>query len=84
MKVNKKNSGKAALILNFRTRWSWVVNFTSCPLSLGKEPKYPWGWVGSRTGLNGYGEEKISVAVPGFEPRTIQPLASSGSWRSWS
>ena len=53
----------------------WVVNATHRPL-------YPrertgshciGGWVGSRAGLDGCGK---SCPPPGFDPRTVQPLAS--------
>ena len=53
----------------------WVVNTTPRPL-------YPWerpgayctgGWVGPRAGLDGCGK---SYLPPGFDPRTVQPVAS--------
>ena len=56
-------------------RWGWVVSIT--PRSL-----YPWerpvtyctrGWVGPRTGLDVCGKSR---PPPGFDPRTVQPLAS--------
>ena len=31
------------------------------------------GWVGPRVGLDGYGQ---SHPLPGFDPRTVQPVAS--------
>ena len=31
------------------------------------------GWVGPRAGLDGYGKSR---SPPGFDPRTVQPLAS--------
>ena len=54
----------------------WVVNAKPWPL-------YPWerhgthcirGWVGPRAGLDGCG--KIFLPPPGFDPRTVQPVAS--------
>jgi len=33
--------GTAPLILNQRTRWRWVVSFTTQPLILGKESSVP-------------------------------------------
>ena len=52
----------------------WVVN---APAALPPE-KRPGahcigGWVGPRTGLDGW--EKI-LPPPGFDPRTVQPVAS--------
>ena len=31
------------------------------------------GWVGPRTGLDGCGKSRLQ---PGFDPRTVQPIAS--------
>ena len=53
----------------------WVVNATPRPL-------YPWerpgthcieSWVDPRAGLDEYGKSRPS---PGFNPRTVQPVAS--------
>ena len=60
---------------NLGTKRVWVVNATPRLL-------YPWerpgthctgGWVGPRAGLDGYGKSRLP---PGFDPRTIQPIAS--------
>lgn len=47
-------------------------------------PAYPWerttarigGWVGPRTGLDGFGEKKIILSLLRFEPETIHAVAS--------
>jgi hypothetical protein len=75
----------ASLILSIGTRWRWVVNFTPRPLfSPGKNYDTDWvgGCVGPTAGLDGYWGEKISLP-PGFESRTVQPLACSLYWLSY-
>jgi hypothetical protein len=37
-----------------------------------KDPLYKW-WVGPRAGLDGCGKSRL---LPGFDPRTVQPLSS--------
>jgi hypothetical protein len=52
----------------------WVVNATPRPLYPQQRPGTHCigGWVGRRTGLNGFGN-----SFPlGFDPRTVQPIAS--------
>jgi hypothetical protein len=59
------------LMLNFGTRWGWVVNaMPMATLPMGKSPVTfcRGGWVVS--GLDGYAE-KISLSLLGFEPQTI-------------
>ena len=34
------------------------------------------GWMGPRAGLDGFGEEKMLLPLPGFEPRTVQPIGN--------
>jgi hypothetical protein len=60
---------------NLGAGWRWVVDATLRPL-------YPrercgthctWGWVGPRTGLDACGKSRPR---PGFDPRTVQPVAS--------
>jgi len=55
--------------------WGWVVNATPRPL-------YPWeracthcigGWMGPRAGLDRCGKSRPPA---GFDPRTVQPVAS--------
>jgi len=52
----------------------WVVNATPLPLYPRKRPgtHCTGGWVGSRLGMAGYGK---SYPLPGFDPRTVQPIA---------
>ena len=75
MKAQKGSRGIALLFLNLGTRWGWMVNAMPWPL-------YPWersgthcigGWVGPRADLDV--RRKISPP-PGFDPRTVQPVAS--------
>jgi len=60
---------------NLETRWLLVVNATSRPLYpreiLGTH--YTGGWVGPRVGLDGRGKSR---PPPGFDPRTVQLVAS--------
>ena len=62
-------------ILEHRRKWRWVANATPRPL-------YPrertvthciGGWVENRAGLDGCGKSR---PTPGFDPRTVQPVAS--------
>jgi hypothetical protein len=45
-------------------------------LAPGKRPgtHYKGGWVGPRVGLDGCGKSRH---LPGFNPRTVQPVASA-------
>jgi hypothetical protein len=71
----------APLILNLGTRWSeWLVNFTPRPLyNRERTPQYRLnvrlGGPQSRSGH--YGEEKNLLALSGFEPWIVQPVAQS-------
>jgi hypothetical protein len=53
----------------------WVVNATSPLLYPRERPGNPCvaGWVGPRAGLDGCGKSR---PTPGFDPRTVQPVAS--------
>jgi hypothetical protein len=53
----------------------WVVNATPRPLYLRERPGAlcVGGWVSPRAGLDGCGKSR---PPPGFDPRTVQPLAS--------
>ena len=33
-------------------------------------------WMGPRAGLDSFREEKMLLLLPGFEPRTVQPIDS--------
>jgi hypothetical protein len=61
---------------NLGARWRWVVNATPRPLDPRERPgtHYIRGWVGFRAGLDGCGKSR---SPPGFDPQTIQPVASS-------
>jgi hypothetical protein len=52
----------------------WIVNATPRPLYPGERPgtQCIWVWVGPRAGLDG----AENLAPPGFDPRTVQPVAS--------
>ena len=56
-------------------RWGWGVSTMPRPLYPRERPDThcTGGWVGPRAGLDGCG--KISPP-PGFDPRTVQPVAS--------
>jgi hypothetical protein len=77
MKAHKKNRGKPPPII-LGTRWRWGVNCRPRRLTPEKNPGVYWieGWVGSIAGLDGFGKEKFSWSLSGFEPRTAQPVAS--------
>jgi hypothetical protein len=52
----------------------WVVNATPRPLYPRERPGIHCvrGWVGLRAGLDGCGKSR---SPPGFDPRTVQPVA---------
>ena len=56
----------------------WVVNTTPRPLYPRKRPGTHCigGWVGSRAGLDVFWTGAENIALPGFDPRTLQPVAS--------
>jgi hypothetical protein len=60
---------------NIGTKWGWVVNDKPQPLYPRERPGTHCigGWVGPMTGLDGSGKSR---PPPGFDPQTIQPLAS--------
>ena len=53
----------------------WVVNPTPRPLYPREQrgTHFTGGWVGPRAGLDWYGKSR---PTPGFDPRTVQPVAS--------
>jgi hypothetical protein len=53
----------------------WVVNTTLQPLYPQERPgtHCTGGWVDPRAGLDGCGKSR---PPPGFDPRTVQPVAS--------
>ena len=73
--AHRGSRGIALLFLDLGARWGWLVNATPPPL-------YPrersgthciGGWVGLTAGLDGRGKSR---PTPGFDPRTVQPVAS--------
>jgi len=62
---------------NLSAKWEWVVNAMPRPLYPRERPGALSirGWVAPRAGL---GVRKISPP-PGFDPRTVQPVANSHS-----
>ena len=56
-------------------RWGWVVSTTPRPLYPRERPGTycTGGWVGPRAGLDVCGKSR---PPPGFDPRTVQPVAS--------
>ena len=56
-------------------RWGWVISNTPQPLYPPERPctHFTGGWVDPRAGLEGCGK---SCPPPGFDPRTVQPVAS--------
>jgi hypothetical protein len=78
MKAYWRSGGIALRILDFGTRWSWVVSFTPQLLyPQGKSPYYPLDRrLGGPQNLSGRdGGEKNSQPLPGLEPPIIQPVA---------
>jgi hypothetical protein len=67
--------GIALLFPDLGARRGWVVSTTPRPLYPRERPGTPCtgGWVGPRAGLDVC--EK-SRPPPGFDPRTVQPVAS--------
>jgi hypothetical protein len=57
--------------------WSWHSKRKGLVSAKSRTPvtHYAGGWVDPRAGLDVCGEEKI-LPQPGFEPRTIQPVAT--------
>jgi hypothetical protein len=67
-------------ILDLRTRWRWVVSFTTRPIYLReKAPGTHWigGWVGPRAVLDTVVKRKIPSPRRESNPRTpiVQPVA---------
>ena len=56
-------------------RWGWVVSTMPRLLYPQEKPSThcTGGWVGPRAGLDGCGKSRPPL---GFEPRTVQPVAS--------
>jgi hypothetical protein len=67
--------GIALLFLDLGARRGWVISTTPRPLYPRERhgTHYTGGWVGPRAGLDGCGKSR---PPPGFDPRTVQPVAS--------
>jgi hypothetical protein len=73
-----ESAGIAPRILDFDTRWKWVVSFMPRPLY--PQEKSPWYPLDRRLGgpqsrSEHGGEEKNSQPLPRLEPPIIQPVA---------
>jgi hypothetical protein len=78
MKTYWGSGGIAPRILDFGTRWRWVVSFTSRPLyPQGKSRWYPLDrrLGGPQSWYGRGGEEKNSQPLPGLKPTIIQLTA---------
>ena len=75
IKVQKGSRGKVSYFFNLSVRRGWVVKATPRPLYSRERPGTPF--YRRMGGSQGRSERvrKIS-APPGFDPRTIQPVAS--------
>ena len=62
-------------LFNFGGRCGWVVNATPRSIYPLERPGTHCigGWVGPRAGLDGSGKSRLP---PGFDPLTVQPIAS--------
>jgi hypothetical protein len=61
----------AVPILNLPAHWKWVSNAKL--RAIRPDSHCTGGWVGLGAGLDGYGHYRFTA---GFEPRTVQPVAS--------
>lgn len=81
-KCHKGSRVIAPLILKLGIRKRWVVNFTFGPLYPLKEP---WNALNMKIlgpqSFSGYfGDKRNNMALPGFKPRNVQPVAKSLQW----
>jgi hypothetical protein len=61
--------------LNIYSRKRRDVNITLRPIYTIKNPLHPFGgWVVPRTGMNNFWRRDNLLQLPGFEPRTVQPV----------
>ena len=70
-----RNRGLAPLILNLRTRWRWMVNFTPQPLYPRENTGIHWlrSGVGPIAGLDLFEEEKIYCPFHNSKPEPSSP-----------
>jgi hypothetical protein len=73
--AHRGSRGIALPFLDHGTRRGWGVSVTTRPLFTPGRPgtHCTGGWVGPRAGLDRCGKSR---PPPGFDPRTIQPVAS--------
>jgi hypothetical protein len=77
MKAYRGSWDTAPLILNLNIRWRWLVKFMPLQLYFSEKPSVSIGvWMGPKDGRHVKVEEKNLLPLLGFEPRTVQSLAS--------
>jgi hypothetical protein len=64
----------APLILKFRAKWSWVVNFTPRPLYLRKRTRNR-SLCGHHKLSGPFEEQNNTLPLQGFKPPTVQSVA---------
>jgi len=75
-KVSPLNALKSLLTLALGGG-EWTASQCSCfPLGMNSSSHWIDGWVGPRPSLDGVGEERYFLLLQGFQPWTIQPIAS--------
>jgi hypothetical protein len=78
MEACRERRGIPQLILNLDARLRSVVNITPRPLYFpGKDFRIHWrgSWASPNAGTDVLRAEK-NLPLPGYEPRTVQPVAS--------
>jgi len=78
MKVSRGCRGRDPLILNLSTAWRLSGGITE--QAALRPAKYPSYRVSLRTCLGVFGHEKNLFPIPGFETRTVQPVARPSSF----
>jgi len=75
MKIQRRVEVYLYTFFNFGARWGWVVNATLRPIYPRERPGTHCigGWVAPQ-GLSG--QVRKNLPSPGFDPRTVQPVAS--------
>jgi hypothetical protein len=73
-KAERGSTGTALLFFDLGARWVWVVNAKTQLLYTQERPGTHsiGGWVGLRASLDRGGKSRLP---PGFDPRTVQPVA---------
>jgi len=68
----------ASLILGLGTKGRWKINFTFRPFYIpGRNLGTHWigGWSTPELVAESFADEKHLLYLPGFDPRTVQPVA---------